>query len=81
LGFQLGTYSVKFTFDQLNGTLMLFAYIDVVLGSMLLQGMAGMILAGIVMGRRVLAAPLGWFQSKEAVAESQGELQEVSANP
>jgi hypothetical protein len=57
---------------------MLFAYIDTALGSMLLQGMAGMILAGMIMGRRILAVPLAWFQSRGATPESEGELQEVS---
>ena len=31
---------------------------------MLLQAMAGMILAGIVMGRRLLSAPFAWLQGK-----------------
>jgi hypothetical protein len=57
---------------------MIFAYIDIALGSMLLQGMAGMVLAGMVMGRRVLAAPLEWFQNKGTKPESQGERQEFS---
>ena len=57
---------------------MLFAYIDPALGSMLLQGMVGMILAGMVMGRRILALPLAWFQSRGAMPESEGELQELS---
>lgn len=45
---------------------MLFAYIDIALGSMLIQAMAGMVLAGMVMGRRLLAAPLSWFSSSAA---------------
>jgi hypothetical protein len=57
---------------------MLFAYIDSALGSMLLQGMAGMILAGMIMGRRILAVPLAWFQSRGAMPESEDELQELS---
>jgi hypothetical protein len=57
---------------------MLFAYIDPALGSMLLQGMVGMILAGMVMGRRILAAPLTWFQSRGAMPESEDELQELA---
>jgi hypothetical protein len=57
---------------------MLFAYIDLALGSMLLQGMAGMVLAAMIMGRRFLAAPFAWFQSRDGVTESEGELQEVS---
>jgi hypothetical protein len=60
---------------------MLFAYIDSVLGSMLLQGMAGMILAGMVMGRRILAVPLAWFQNRGTVPESEVELQEISDAP
>ena len=57
---------------------MLFAYIDSALGSMLLQGMAGLILAGMVMGRRILAAPLAWFRSRGTMPEVEGELQELS---
>ena len=57
---------------------MLFAYIDTALGSMLLQGMAGMILAGMIMGRRILAVPLTWFQNRGAMPEPESELQEVS---
>ena len=57
---------------------MLFAYIDLALGSMLLQGMAGMILAGVIMGRRILTAPFAWFQSRGSMPVSEGELQEVS---
>jgi hypothetical protein len=44
---------------------MLFAYIDAALGSMLLQAMAGMVFAAIVMGRRVIAAPFAWFRLKD----------------
>jgi hypothetical protein len=57
---------------------MLFAYIDTALGSMLLQGVAGMILAGMIMGRRILAVPLAWFQNRGPMPEPEGELQEVS---
>jgi hypothetical protein len=42
---------------------MLFAYIDPALGSMLLQAAAGVILAAVVMGRRVLATPLRWLNT------------------
>jgi TRAP-type C4-dicarboxylate transport system permease small subunit len=45
---------------------MLIAYIDTALGSMLLQAMAGMIFAAMVIGRRVLAAPLAWMSSKNS---------------
>jgi hypothetical protein len=57
---------------------MLFAYIDLALGSMLLQGMAGMVLAAMIMGRRFLALPFAWLQSRGAMPESESELQEVS---
>ena len=57
---------------------MLFSYIDAALGSMLLQGMAGMILAGMVMGHRILAVPLAWFQSSGAMPESEDEPRELS---
>lgn len=56
--------------------LMLIAYIDLALGSMLIQAMAGIVLAGMVMGRRFLAAPFAWFSSKNA-QEPESELQEV----
>ena len=41
--------------------MILIAYIDVALGSMLLQALAGTVLAGMLMGRRIFAAPLKWF--------------------
>ena len=56
---------------------MLFSYIDSALGSMLLQAMAGMIFAGMVMGRRILAVPLAWFQSRGTMPDSKMELQEL----
>ncbi len=43
------------------GFMLLFAYIDPALGSMLLQAMAGVIFAALVMGRRILLAPLHWL--------------------
>ena len=52
---------------------MLFAYIDTALGSMLLQAMAGMILAAMVMGRRILAAPLAWISSKDSAPDTDAE--------
>jgi hypothetical protein len=64
------------TFIQ-NWNMMLVAYIDAALGSMLLQAMGGMILAGIVMGRRIFAVPFAWMNSKSAT-EANGELQEVT---
>jgi hypothetical protein len=57
---------------------MLIAYIDLALGSMLVQATAGMVLAGLVMGRRILAVPLTWFQSRGTMPESEIELQELS---
>jgi hypothetical protein len=41
----------------------LIAYIDPALGSMLLQAMAGVLFAAMIMGRRILAAPLRWLQA------------------
>jgi hypothetical protein len=57
---------------------MLLAYIDSALGSMLLQAMAGMIFAAVVMGRRVLAAPLAWLQGKSSAGESIDEQQDIA---
>jgi len=57
---------------------MVIAYIDLALGSMLLQATAGMILAGMVMGRRILALPLTWFQSRGTMPGSEVALQELS---
>ena len=56
---------------------MLFAYIDSALGSMLLQAMAGMVLAGMVMGRRILAVPLAWLKPESDEPESDCEIQEA----
>ena len=64
--------------------MMLLAYIDMALGSMLLQAMAGMVIAAMVMGRRLLAAPLAWISSRSAARESESEIQEkpeLSADP
>jgi hypothetical protein len=55
---------------------MLVAYIDAALGSMLLQAMAGLVLAGVVMGRRILAVPFGWIQTKNP--ESNGDMEEFA---
>ena len=55
---------------------MLFAYIDTALGSMLLQAMAGMIFAAMVIGRRVLAAPLAWMSSKNSAEAVDTEVVE-----
>jgi hypothetical protein len=57
---------------------MLLAYIDSALGSMLLQAMAGMIFAAVVMGRRMLAAPLAWLNPRSSDQESNGEVQEIT---
>jgi hypothetical protein len=57
---------------------MILAYIDAALGSMLLQALAGMILAGIVMGRRIIAAPLAWLHSGDSVQNTNGELEELA---
>lgn len=56
--------------------LMLLAYIDTALGSMLLQAMAGLIFAAMVMGRRVLAAPLAWMSSKNSAETVDTEVVE-----
>ena len=57
---------------------MLLAYIDAALGSMLLQAMAGMVFAAIVMGRRILAAPFAWMSSKDSTEVSDNELAETA---
>jgi len=61
--------------------LMLLAYIDTALGSMLLQAMAGMIFAAIVMGRRILAAPLAWMSSRDSAQELDSEAPEIAESP
>ena len=57
---------------------MLFAYIDTALGSMLIQAMAGIIFAAVVMGRRILAAPLAWLNPPSPELESNGEVPEIA---
>jgi len=57
---------------------MLLAYIDSALGSMLLQAMAGMIFAAVVMGRRILATPLAWLHAKSCTGESADDRQEIA---
>lgn len=47
----------------------LLAYIDVNLGSMLIQAFAGAAFAGLVVGRRFLAAPLEWVRSRRGKTE------------
>ena len=55
--------------------MMLFAYIDPALGSMLLQAMAGVIFAAMVIGRRMILAPLEWLhlRSPAKAPEPPGE--------
>jgi hypothetical protein len=60
---------------------MLLAYIDTALGSMLLQAMAGVIFAGMVMGRRILATPLAWMSSRNSTPDSDGEALEIADLP
>jgi hypothetical protein len=55
---------------------MLFAYIDPALGSMMLQAVAGLVLAGVVMGRRILVAPFAWLRVKRPPCESDSDLSE-----
>jgi len=57
---------------------MIFAYIDLALGSMLLQAMAGVIFAAMLMGRRILAAPLSWISSRGSADESNSEQHEIT---
>jgi hypothetical protein len=57
--------------------MMLIAYIDAALGSMILQAMVGTALAGIVMGRRILMAPLEWLGLKRAIPDPDGETHEA----
>jgi len=47
----------------------LIAYIDAALGSMLLQALAGTVLTGLLMGRRFLMAPFAWLGSRRTVEE------------
>lgn len=54
---------------------MLFAYIDPAVGSMLLQAMAAVVLAGLVMGRRIIVAPFEWLQAKISASEADREIQ------
>jgi len=48
---------------------------------MLLQAMAGMIFAAIVMGRRILAAPLAWMSSRDSAQELDSEVPEIAESP
>jgi hypothetical protein len=56
---------------------MILAYIDTALGSMLLQAMAGILFAAIVMGRRILAAPLAWIYGQSSDQDSKSDSQEM----
>ena len=53
---------------------MLFAYIDPALGSMLLQAMAGMIFAAMVVGRRILTSPFAWITSKNSAQVAEADV-------
>ncbi len=55
---------------------MMFAYIDVALGSMALQAAAGCLFAGVIMGRRLFALPLAWLGFQKASLEPTDEPQE-----
>ena len=60
---------------------MILAYIDLAFGSMLLQAMAGVIFAAMVMGRRILAAPLAWISSRGSAEEANSEQHEIAELP
>jgi hypothetical protein len=51
--------------------LILTAYIDPSLGSMLLQAMAGIFIALAVMGRRLFLAPLEWLLFRRSAPKDQ----------
>ena len=53
--------------------LILTAYIDPSLGSMLLQAMAGILLAALVMGRRLFVVPLEWLHLRRRAPKDQPE--------
>lgn len=55
--------------DLVERSMWLIAYIDVNLGSMLIQAFAGTAFAGLVMGRRLLTVPLEWLRSRRAETE------------
>jgi hypothetical protein len=60
---------------------MLLAYIDPAIGSMLLQALAGIFLAAMVMGRRIFFAPLEWLHLKTPRRGSDGESHELAELP
>lgn len=57
--------------------MILIAYIDAALGSMVLQALAGTVFAGLVMGRRLLMAPLAWLGSRRSAQECHGGANEL----
>jgi hypothetical protein len=57
---------------------MLLAYIDAALGSMLLQALVGTFLAGMLMWRRVFAAPLVWLGLVRRAPEAESEIRDLT---
>ena len=57
--------------------MILIAYIDMALGSMLLQALAGTVLAGMLMGRRIFAAPLEWIGFNRSAQDPDSESPEI----
>jgi hypothetical protein len=53
--------------------LILTAYIDPSLGSLLLQAIAGVLFAAIIMGRRILLAPLEWLHLRRSAPKDESE--------
>jgi hypothetical protein len=53
--------------------LILSAYIDPSLGSMLLQAIAGVLIAAMIMGRRIILAPLEWLHLRRSAPKDQGD--------
>ena len=56
--------------------MILLAYIDTALGSMVLQALAGLFFAGMVMGRRLLASPFAWLGARRSAQECNGGANE-----
>jgi hypothetical protein len=54
--------------------MMLLAYIDAALGSMLLQALAGTLMASVLMWRRIFAAPLVWLGLKRPTQDNDSEI-------
>ncbi len=61
--------------------MILIAYIDVALGSMALQAFAGMVIAGLVMGRRFLTSPFTWLGSRRSPQECDDGANEIENKP